>query len=250
MRAVKTESNFKLYPIQQLPALIAVLNLKNKSSGGKPLRKIRYLVDLEQQLWFAEEGSANKTIPAHYQMTGEERNSARCLAAGNLKFSENFREIIKINNKSGDFHPDFNSIQWLLAILIANSEVPTIQWADTVKIKKCATEACYELLFSDIATWITEQFSHTQIASFRNQAPNIKQVEYSPAESTRGFMSPSTLSLSLFASEPPSAKKPRLSHGSHHFLSLQTTPLQLNLDEAKTESLVAQDDVSSPHTPY
>lgn len=113
--------SFVLYPLTHLNMLIGILQNKMAVKFNEDHLRIRYLVDTNKKLWFAEEGSPTEGIPAHYQMTGQSTDIATCLSAGTLTFSSDFSCLIAIDHKSGDFRPPFNSIKWLLAILV-NSE--------------------------------------------------------------------------------------------------------------------------------
>lgn len=108
-----SSTQFKRYPICKLDSFLEELKVDNKST-------IRYLIDTEQQLWLAREGTPGGRVPPHGQMTGSNHTGVACIAAGNITFSLADKKIIMINNKSGDFQPGFDSVKWLFAILIAN----------------------------------------------------------------------------------------------------------------------------------
>ncbi len=72
---------------------------------------VRYIVDVDGTLWFAQEGETGGTVPAHTDMRD------RCYAAGNIFFSQDYESIIKITNKSGHFKPDNSSLIWAIAAL-------------------------------------------------------------------------------------------------------------------------------------
>lgn len=76
---------------------------------------IRYLVDIQGRIIFAREGKPGALIPAHKQI------ASMCLAAGNIFFNQDYSKIIKINNESGDFHPESPSLVHPLAILLATA---------------------------------------------------------------------------------------------------------------------------------
>lgn len=105
---------FDLYPLSCLNELISKLPIQKGAIDfldDNP-RIIRFLVDGDNQLWFAKEGRPGKHVPAHLQMS----TSKTCRTAGNMEFN-NEGKLIMINHKSGDFQPSFQSLSWLFAIL-------------------------------------------------------------------------------------------------------------------------------------
>ena len=139
-RQVRCDSSHNIYPIDFLNVLLE--KIKKNSGVDDNRHTIRFLVDIYGRLWFAEEGGPGKIIPAHYQITGEPANSARCITAGNITFSANHKEIIAINHKSGDFKPPFDTLKWVLAILVANEhrlEAAFVSLAATINIQKLSS---------------------------------------------------------------------------------------------------------------
>ncbi|MBA2710243.1 MAG: hypothetical protein H0U57_06605 [Tatlockia sp.] len=63
------------------------------------------------ELLFASEGLPSKHIPPHFAMTDKSQIEARCITAGNVKINKE-GEIIYISNKSGDFTPVWDSLQF------------------------------------------------------------------------------------------------------------------------------------------
>ncbi len=110
--------HFNIYPLSKFKELQEAV----KSISVAQKNCFRYLVDTSGKLWLAAEGSANSTVPAHFQLTGMPRIQARCLTAGNLKFDKN--RLILINHKSGDFQPSFSSLSHLLMILANTENLP------------------------------------------------------------------------------------------------------------------------------
>lgn len=178
---IKRASVHSIYPLCKLNELL------NDIKTIDPTEKtIRYLVDCSNQLWFAREGAPNKTIPAHYQMTGEPHNVARCLAAGNIEFSADFTRIIMVNHKSGDFRPTFESVQWPLAILIANEPIlaaSSIELDETVRIEHLSASGgpqdIHLLSKSDLISWFRESI-HIDTMNLQNQPSTIKAASYEP----------------------------------------------------------------------
>jgi len=139
-RSVTCDSSHSIYPIAFLSSLIE--KIKTNSGKDNNTHTIRFLVDIYGRLWFGEEGGPSRSVPAHYQMTGDPANNARCITAGNITFSDDHREIIFINNKSGDFRPPFDTLKWVLAILIANEDrlaAASVRLADTINIQKLSS---------------------------------------------------------------------------------------------------------------
>lgn len=179
---ISRASTFNIYPLSELPALIEVLRAK---VDPKLKLKIRYMVDTAGKLWLAEEGGASSLIPAHYQMTGASAKEASCIAAGNITFSEDYKTIDVINHKSGDFVPAFDSLKWLLAILVANTDVlapvtlPPILSIERLSSAGGFEEAC-PLEKKPLIEWINETFGAEKMASFRRQPTKIKIFSYEP----------------------------------------------------------------------
>ncbi len=72
---------------------------------------VRFVVDVSGKMWFSREGQTGETVPNHVQM------SRRCIAAGNMYFSPDYENIIKLTNKSGHFLPQAECLVWPVAIL-------------------------------------------------------------------------------------------------------------------------------------
>ena len=111
--------NFHLYSYGALHKLLAILSdiapddSIPEEDNAMERYAVRFVVDTDGSLWFAQEGKRTKTVPAHSEM----RN--RCRAAGTLFFSEDYRSIIKITNTSGHFKPHIGSLIWALAALLS-----------------------------------------------------------------------------------------------------------------------------------
>ncbi len=110
------------YVIHSLPNLEELLHKLSNCEKGNSKTKLRFVVTLDKQLYFAFEGTPNAWIPAHYQMANKDKYNARCLTAGNIylrKQADGSYTLEKINHKSGDFTPHFDSLKWMLALLFA-----------------------------------------------------------------------------------------------------------------------------------
>ncbi len=173
-----------IYPICQLRGLIEAIKTEKD-----PIKTIRYLVDCSRNLWFAKEGRPSKTTPEHFKMTGESDKAARCLAAGNIEFSADYNRIIMVNHKSGDFSPEFESIQWLLAILIANEpclEKLSIQLDENLRIEHLTHTGGFQNLYvvssADLKLWFANTIPIAAIG-LTNQPTETKEVTYEPTSS-------------------------------------------------------------------
>lgn len=101
-----------LYPVEALESLIGILRERNDPDHDLKY-SVRYIVDENRGMWFSFEGVASFSTPGHREM------ASRCLAAGNVFFSDDYTSITKITHCSGDFRPDVGSLVWPLAILAA-----------------------------------------------------------------------------------------------------------------------------------
>jgi hypothetical protein len=75
-------------------------------------RTIRFSLGINFKLRFGKEGRPSPTVPAHEKLTG-----VWSLIAGNQGFNEE-NEICVITNKSSDYCPDANSLQYALIVMI------------------------------------------------------------------------------------------------------------------------------------
>lgn len=117
--APKKDDSYRhiLYPVSRLGDLIDKLRAFDEFEDPDHKYSVRYLVTEAHQILFALEGKPGREIPAHSSI------SPSCLAAGNMFFSEDYRNVIAINHQSGDFEPRAGSLVWPLAILL-NTDVP------------------------------------------------------------------------------------------------------------------------------
>lgn len=111
------ERDYHCYPISHLAVLIEKLKASSHTT-----KEIRYVLDADFNLWFALEGFPCKTIPAHYEMISNVRRDAKCISAGNIRFSTTCDSCVMINHKSGCFRPSFDSMKWVLAILFSQEQ--------------------------------------------------------------------------------------------------------------------------------
>lgn len=198
-RKQSRSSHHLIYPLQQVGELIKIIR-----SQEPPQKTVRYLVDCSFRLWFAEEGAPTNTIPAHFQMTGESAGAARCIAAGNMEFSDDFTKIGMLNNKSGDFRPTFDSIKWPLAIMIIHElygAMHPILLADELRLEELTpsggSKDVHVVNKAELISWVIETFAE-KIEQLQAQPTDIKEVTY---QSSKAFHHYSGNRVRLFAEE-------------------------------------------------
>lgn len=177
----QSNTDFTRYPLCKLSDLLEELRAKHKTT-------IRYLIDTEYNLWLAREGAPGGKVPSHAQMTGSNSTGTSCIAAGNIKFSKENNTIIKINNKSGDFQPAFDSIKWLLAIIQAN--IGADIFASSIEFERFITQssAIGETLTrakEDVLSEIEMLFSPEKMDELKNQPTAISELQFRTAISSK-----------------------------------------------------------------
>ncbi len=143
-----------LYPIYQLDQLTRVMQQKNTFIA-------RFVVNQEGVLWFAEEGVPESNIPAHYQMCSEHASNAWCLTAGNIEFSPDYRQIIRVNHKSGDFRPSFESLAVFFSIYLRAPRIDSVALpvllASNVQVEKLSSsnsvDDTHNFTMDDLEAW-------------------------------------------------------------------------------------------------
>ncbi|PWY54191.1 hypothetical protein DGG96_18345 [Legionella qingyii] len=149
----------------------------------------RFLVDMEGKLWFAFETRPHNIAPKHFQMTGEPLETACCLTAGNIKFTDKTGTVLKnISHRSGDFYPSFLSLRWVMAILILNEEFLPFKLPKIIVIKEIKNKKIYKHIWrlKRLKKWV-DSFRHneTLINQLRQADLSSKTVHY---EVTRHFV--------------------------------------------------------------
>lgn len=193
MKKIFSNSHFTLYPIHRLAELVAIIQAKSQ-------KKLRFVVDRSGHAWFAEEGSPNRTTPAHYQMLDSNERHTQCITAGSIRFSDDYQTIAKIKNKSGDFHPSVDSLKWFLAILlgnpVGNSWLP--QTVLVIKLENDRPTASYGLDKMELHTWLSTTLG-AEFNTVQHQPEQCKVIVYS------GPMSPPPMRMSFLATSPASS---------------------------------------------
>lgn len=102
----------RVFTEDQLPTLLAALHFDEDEAVGSIAGKIvRFVVGSDRKLRFAKEGIPNYAVPGHGEMV------SGCIAAGNIVFNA-AGKLMRINNKSGDFRPYFQAVQFALQAII------------------------------------------------------------------------------------------------------------------------------------
>ncbi|WP_058533717.1 hypothetical protein [Legionella saoudiensis] len=142
----------------------------------------RFLVDTAGKLWFAFETRPHNNAPKHFQMTGEPLEIARCLTAGNIKFTNKTGSVLKnISHRSGDFHPSFLSLRWLLAILVINEELLPFKLSKLIVIKEIKNDKTYKHIWrlKKIKKWVDGfRDNETLINQLNQENLDSKTVHY------------------------------------------------------------------------
>lgn len=143
---------FNLYPFAKLHDLINEVSHTEVDLDEDSLYKIRFVMNQHFQVWFSKEGPPSSITPGHGQMLEKEA----CICAGVLRFSKSF-DILEIDHKSGDFRPDFNSLQWFLLALAVNIKSIKIQLPQMLYLLKLdsngGNQSKYELSIESILNW-------------------------------------------------------------------------------------------------
>lgn len=142
----------------------------------------RFLVDTSGKLWFAFETRPHNKAPKHFQMTGDPLETACCLTAGNIKFKDKSGTTLKnISHRSGDFHPSFLSLRWVMAALLINEDVLPFKLPKFIVIKEIRNRKIYRHVWSlrKLKKWL-KSFSHNEALINQLRQPNLssKTVHY------------------------------------------------------------------------
>lgn len=155
----------------------------------------RFLVDTGGKLWFAFETRPGNNAPKHFQMTGDPFETACCLTAGNIKFKAKTGAVLKnISHRSGDFHPSFVSLRWMMAILLINEEFLPFKLPRFVIIKEIKNKKIYKHVWSlkRLKKWLNSFAHESYIKSLYQPNLGSKTVHY---ESTRHSTESSPITL-------------------------------------------------------
>lgn len=185
MKKITTSASFSINSLKTLGDLL------QEKKQGKETPDLRYLVDTSGTAWFARETRDNEPkAPAHYKMTGERSNAARCKTAGNIFFNEDYSVLLKINHKSGDFRPSFESIKWLLAILVVNEKALPFDLPKVLTIEELnyngGLVAAHECPITKIKSWVDSfKDQHGLMRQLESQNSDTKTVIYENEHGTK-----------------------------------------------------------------
>lgn len=188
-RRTRDTRSFAVYPVTQLPLLLEEIHQKKQQKAGfnpEATLALRFIVDLDYRLWFAREGLASNKTPSHHEMTGMERSEAKCITAGIANISYKDKKLVYINNQSGDFRPDFNSLKWILIILKQQESKLPFSITDMITLQKICSSGRIEpeeiFKWSDIKDELSALFTdQTEFA----QSEAIKTVSYAASLSRK-----------------------------------------------------------------
>lgn len=106
---VRNNATVTVCATQELPQLIKARNVV-----------LRYALTEQNEMRYGAEATPGKRTPAHVQLISRDsavsRQNIRCLAAGNIIIKDG--KLVAITNKSGDFRPDVQSMQFALAAML------------------------------------------------------------------------------------------------------------------------------------
>lgn len=195
LKKIMVNEDYKIHSIATVYSL-----LEEKAMNGEKT-DLRFLVDTTGKAWFARETHSDFPAPAHYQMTGLPQNMAYCRTAGNLFFSGDYKTLNKLNNKSGDFRPSFDSLKWFIAILILNENSLPFALPETLLMDEFSSsgrlEHTWKLNIPKFRQWVQDAFtSKGIIEELQIQTQETKTVSYTKEQdSTSQFI---TSSYSFF----------------------------------------------------
>lgn len=145
---------------------------------------LRFLVDSSGMAWFARETYPGIHTPKHFQMTGDLQEKARCITAGNIKFTNAKCTLLKnLNHKSGDFQPSFASLRIFLAILILNEPHLPFRLPKNLIIKELNSEGellkKHKLPVAQIKIWVNSFAEDIELINIlKKQDAPTKTVRY------------------------------------------------------------------------
>lgn len=192
---IQVQHDAGTYCIESLSTLEKLLAEKRSK---KEIPILRFLVDSSGVAWFARETHLGIDAPKHFQMTGESLEKARCLTAGNIRFKNSACRVLKkINHRSGDFHPTFQSLRLFLAILILNEKTLPFKLPRVLKVKEINSNGDeagkYKWSVAQLRKWInsfsdnkelihmlTRQDADTKIVSYGKRIYLLPEGEKNP----------------------------------------------------------------------
>lgn len=179
-----------VFPLAKFVDLVDYVQYWEEKGFDISTNRFRFLIDENYQFWLAPEGIAdNAVIPAHYQMTGAIREEARCFAAGNLIFSKTEpNKLIKISNKSGDFKPEYHSLEFLLALFdLFKDKLPFVvdNQLEIEMLKRNKFYSSERVDLDNLHEWILGEFPAEILEKLEAQPLEIKENTYSYKKHSR-----------------------------------------------------------------
>lgn len=171
----KSVNSSESHDIHSLRTLSEFIEIKKKA-GEEP--DFRVVVDRDMNLWFAKESHTGTPSPPHFGLVATKSKEAFCLTAGNLFLSEDYSTLKAISNKSGDFTPAFDSLKWLLAILVYNEArlpfklpdfLTVIHQVDTSYVGE------YKWPMVEIRDWLAKSWLNNEVISLEQKEAIIRQ---------------------------------------------------------------------------
>lgn len=127
------------------------------------LKAVRFIVNADNELVFGREGYPGMNIPMHCEMDDE----GECVTAGNMFFDANDK-LVKISNQSGDFRPEFETLQFAVLLLCKQGMVPE---AGKLVIDKIDKRGVFESRYTTTLSKIMEHdfFKHQLTNTIQNK---------------------------------------------------------------------------------
>lgn len=172
-------AEYRIYPLSKIDELLQQVKEKH---GEK---KVRFFLTPAFEFRFAPEGVPTKTVPPHFNMAGDQVTSsgAVCISAGTIKFKDG--AISLINHKSSDHEPTWDSLQWALAVAIANE----IKFSEDFTIDRLSSSGRFEESYKPTLDSLTKELApllsrseefiannqHQEVYKFRSPVPERKE---------------------------------------------------------------------------
>jgi hypothetical protein len=174
------EGNYSIHSLHTLPDLLGKIRQKTNSTNVV----LRFLLTESLQLLFGEEGDPTRSVPPHWAITGvQSKEDAKCASAGNVTLNEK-NHIVAISNKSGGFHPLYDSLQWVIAVIVANG----LEFADKVTITRITPQGIFEDLSvssQQLKELIIDLFSAAELQLFKTINTNLPTRQHEHRDPSR-----------------------------------------------------------------
>ncbi len=119
--------NAIIYDADTYHELLAVTKLAKWDDDDVIVNKtVRVSLSVNFQLKFGKEGPPTAVVPAHEKLTGK-----YSISPGNTSFNA-ANQVCIVSNKSGDYLPDLNALQYLLIVMMKNDK---FTFADSITLR-------------------------------------------------------------------------------------------------------------------